>query len=133
MLSTSLTLPNGRILKNRVVKSGLSEALCDSKNNPTNDLISIFKSNFPAEELIHYFHILLHADDSLILATSKDSLVKKFIKLDEYCLHNNIKLQLSKCCFLAINSDAKDDIVLENGVIKMQKNLFTLALQLQMR
>ena len=43
MLFTSLTLPNGRILKNRVVKSGLSEALCDSKNNPTNDLISIFK------------------------------------------------------------------------------------------
>ena len=33
-------------------------------------------------------------------------------------MHNNIKLQLSKCCFLAINSDAKDDIILENGIIK---------------
>ena len=83
----------------------------------TSDLIDIFREHFPAEEIINLFHILLHADDSLILATSKDSLIRKFKKLDEYCLENNIKLQLSKCCFLAINSDEKSDIVLERGTI----------------
>ena len=83
----------------------------------TSDIIIIFRKHFPAEEIIKLFHILLHADDSLILATSKDSLIKKFQKLDEYCLKNNIKLQLHKCCFLAINSDEKSDIVLERGTI----------------
>ena len=83
----------------------------------TSDLITVFKNHFPAEEIINYFHILLHADDSLILATSKKSLIDKFKKLDEYCLENNIKLQLSKCCFLAINSEEKADIILERGTI----------------
>ena len=83
----------------------------------TSDIIIVFRNHFPAEEIINYFHILLHADDSLILATSKTSLIEKFKKLDEYCLKNNIKLQLSKCCFLAINSEDKSDIILERGTI----------------
>ena len=71
----------------------------------TSDIIDIFRTYFPSEEIIHYFHILLHAGDSLILATSKVSLIAKFQKLDEYCIDNNIKLQLSKCCFLTIISN----------------------------
>ena len=43
MIETPIDLPCGVILKNRIVKSGLSEALGDLNNNPTNDLISIFK------------------------------------------------------------------------------------------
>ena len=65
----------------------------------TSDIINIFRVHFPTDELIHYFHILLHADDSLILATNKNSLISKFRKLEECCKMNNIKLQLSKCCF----------------------------------
>ena len=53
----------------------------------------------------------------MILATSKTSLIEKFKKLDLYCLENNIKLQLGKCCFLAINSEDKSAIVLERGTI----------------
>ena len=37
-----LTLPNGVVLANRIVKSGLSEALADVHNNPTDDLINLF-------------------------------------------------------------------------------------------
>ncbi len=37
-----LTLPNGVVLANRIVKSGLSEALADVRNNPTDDLINLF-------------------------------------------------------------------------------------------
>ena len=70
----------------------------------TSDLIKIFREYFPSEDIISLFHILLHADDSLILATSKASLIEKFRKLDEYCLVNNIKLRLDKCSFLTINS-----------------------------
>ena len=84
----------------------------------TSDIINIFKAHFPSEELIHQFHILLHAYDSLILATNKNSLILKFKKLEEYCKANNIKLQLSKCCFLAINSNDKGSIKLDGGIIK---------------
>ena len=43
MIEAPIDLPCGVILKNRIVKSGLSEALGDLNNNPTNELISIFK------------------------------------------------------------------------------------------
>ena len=93
----------------------------------TSDVIKIFKEYFPAEELIHCYHILLHADDSLILATSKKSLIEKFRKLDEYCKQNYIRLQLSKCCFLAINSDDKSNIKLDNSIIENKSEFIYLG------
>ena len=84
----------------------------------TSDLITLFRSYFPAEELIHHYHLLLHADDSLILAMSKSSLIQKFRKLCEYCRVNNIKLQLSKCGFLAIFSEEKEPIIFDDDVVK---------------
>ena len=83
----------------------------------TSDIVDIFTNYFPAEELIHYFHILLHADDSLILATTKEILINKFKKLDKYCLENNIKLQLNKCAFLCINTEEKTCFPSANGTI----------------
>ena len=42
MFGTELTLPNGVTLKNRIVKSAMSEALADAQNNPTQALINLF-------------------------------------------------------------------------------------------
>lgn len=42
MIGQSLTLPNGRILKNRLVKSAMSEALGDAHNDPTDGLIDLY-------------------------------------------------------------------------------------------
>ncbi len=43
MLNCPLTLPNGQILKNRIVKSAMSEALGDHNNDPTQGQIDLFK------------------------------------------------------------------------------------------
>lgn len=43
MIGQTLTLPNGRILKNRIVKSAMSEALGDEHNNPTQGQIDLFR------------------------------------------------------------------------------------------
>ncbi len=43
MIAHSLTLPNGIVLKNRIVKSAMSEALGDASNNPTPELIELFR------------------------------------------------------------------------------------------
>ena len=83
----------------------------------TADLVKLFRNKFPIEEILHLYHILLHADDCLLLATSKEQLVEKFKCLEQYCIDNNIRLQPKKCCFLAINSLETESIVLENGEI----------------
>ena len=83
----------------------------------TADLVKVFRDKFPIEEIIHLYHILLHADDCLLLATSKERLIEKFKCLEEYCIKNNIRLQPKKCCFLAINSLETESIDLKNGTI----------------
>lgn len=42
MIEQPLKLPNGSLLRNRIVKSGMSEALGDELNNPTEGLINLF-------------------------------------------------------------------------------------------
>ena len=41
-IAQSLVLPNAQILKNRLVKSAMSEALADKNNNPSQELIDLF-------------------------------------------------------------------------------------------
>ncbi|MEM7633848.1 MAG: oxidoreductase, partial [Pseudomonadota bacterium] len=43
MIGQSLTLPNGVVLNNRIVKSAMSEALADASNNPTPELTALFE------------------------------------------------------------------------------------------
>lgn len=43
MISHTLTLPNGRVIRNRLVKSAMSEALGDEFNNATDGLIKLFQ------------------------------------------------------------------------------------------
>lgn len=120
-VTDAYVLLNGEYSKKLSITAGVLQGSASSTllfMAYTSDLITLFRSYFPAEELIHYYHLLLHADDSLILATTKRSLIEKFRKLCEYCKINNIKLQLSKCGFLAINSDEKGPIRFDNDVIK---------------
>lgn len=42
MIQDSLSLPNGAVIRNRLVKSAMSEALGDPGNNPTDGLINLF-------------------------------------------------------------------------------------------
>ncbi|MEM7563970.1 MAG: NADH:flavin oxidoreductase/NADH oxidase family protein [Pseudomonadota bacterium] len=42
MIQQPLTLPNGAVIRNRIVKSAMSEALADEHNNPTDGLIELF-------------------------------------------------------------------------------------------
>ncbi len=43
MIGQNLTLPNGVVLNNRIVKSAMSEALADASNNPTPELTALFE------------------------------------------------------------------------------------------
>ena len=93
----------------------------------TADLVKVFREKFPIEEIIHLYHILLHADDCLLLATSKERLIEKFKCLEQYCMENSIRLQPKKCCFLAINSSETENIVLINGEISCKNEAIYLG------
>ena len=60
--------------------------------------------------LLEKIHVLIHADDANILASSRDSLIEKIRKMLEYCKLNKIKLQLSKCMFIVINGTVDDKL-----------------------
>lgn len=47
MIDQPLTLPNGAILKNRIIKSAMSEALADSRNNPHSTSSIYFTAGVP--------------------------------------------------------------------------------------
>lgn len=69
----------------------------------TMDLIQLFLQNFPMEEIIENIHLLMHADDIMLIATNRSSAERKLNFLLEYCKNNFIYLQIKKCTFLCIN------------------------------
>ena len=93
----------------------------------TADLVQLFNKQFPIEELIHTYHILLHADDCLILSNCRKQFEEKFRCLENYCVKNSIRLQPLKCCFLTINATECDNIALVNGSIKHSNEAFYLG------
>ena len=75
----------------------------------TMGIIDMYKNSFNPEPLIWIYHLLVHADDTLMLATSRELTKQKVLSLLEYCCNNFIKLQLTKCAFMCINSDDVED------------------------
>ena len=74
------------------------------------DIFDFFYTSFNiiSNSILEMIHLLIHADDANILASSRDVLVKKIRRMLEYCDLNKIKLQLSKCMFLVINGSVDD-------------------------
>ena len=75
----------------------------------TMGLIDIYTNSFRPEPLIFIYHMLVHADDILMLATTRTLALQKMVTLLKYCSINFIKLQISKCSFMCVNSDDPED------------------------
>ena len=72
-------------------------------------LIDIFDNSFNPEPLIYMYHLLMHADDIMLLATSRLLMVEKVQSLMKFCKENYIRLQMSKCAVMCINSERDED------------------------
>ena len=61
----------------------------------------------------------MHADDILMLATSRINAVLKIECLIRYCIDNFIKLQLAKCAMICVNSkdEADSKPIISTGVM----------------
>ena len=54
------------------------------------------------------FIYLIHAADTTLLESSRESAEQKFKTMLEYCKENHISLQIQKCEFIVINGDDED-------------------------
>ena len=59
-------------------------------------------------DLFDDLHILIHADDANLIATSKESMLMKLKSMLDFCKLNSIILQLLKCHFIVINGTLAD-------------------------
>ena len=73
-----------------------------------NDVFDFFDGIFKRDGITETLHLLIHADDTTILAGSRESAERKLRSLMRYCAINHISLQLSKCEFIVINGDETD-------------------------
>ena len=85
-----------------------------------NDLIDYVRCHCVTEPLIDAMHVLLHADDTLILSTQRSLFIKKCNIMIEYFNKNKLKLNLKKSGYLFIGgkeNDLKETIHLDNGIL----------------
>ena len=90
----------------------------------TLDIIGIYDNEFHPEPLIFILHLLMHADDILLLATTRALAIQKLKCLMKYSKPNYIKLQLKKCALLCINSNDEEDnmpITIDDVILECKK------------
>ena len=73
-----------------------------------NDIFDFFYDIYKRNGITETLHLLIHADDTTILAGSRISAERKIRSLMQYCAINHISLQLTKCEFIVINGDEHD-------------------------
>ena len=84
-----------------------------------------------SEPLIEITHVLLHADDTLILSTDRSLFIKKCNSMLKYFEENKLKLNLGKSGYLIIhgkNIDIKSPIYLDNGLLNYKSEIVSLRL-----
>jgi hypothetical protein len=82
-----------------------------------NDIFSFFQAIHRSTTNCIYeiIHVLLHADDATIIASSRDIAIKKLKTLLQYCRTNHIIPQYSKCEFIVVNGSESDNEPLPLG------------------
>ena len=84
------------------------------------DIFTLFDNTYGRTSILETLHLLIHADDLTMLATSRKKAESKVSTLLEFCGKNYIRLQTSKCEFIVINGDEcdKQEFILPYGSIK---------------
>ena len=96
------------------------------------DIFALFEGIYGRVSILETIHLLIHADDTTLLASSRKQAELKIKTLLNYCAANYISLQLGKCEFIVINGDDDDkrNIELPNGVVKHVEYVTLLGSQL---
>ena len=96
-----------------------------------NDLIDYTRNRCTREPLIESMHVLLHADDTLILSTDRSLIIKKCNMMLEYFQENKLKLNVGKSGYLISNGKSinpKKSLCLNNGFLCYKNEITYLGL-----
>ena len=96
-----------------------------------NDLIDYVRNRCVNEPLIEAMHLLLHADDTLIVSTGRLLFKKKCNIMLDYFMENKLRLDLGKSGYLLINgkrNDKKITIYLQNGPLEYKNEIMYLGI-----
>ena len=72
------------------------------------------------EPLLGCLNVLLHADDTLVLSTSKEKFIHKCNLVFEFFENENLSLNMSKSGYMIFNpkaNDIKHDLVIRNKIL----------------
>ena len=81
-------------------------------------LISFLQVNCIQEPILNIIHCLLHADDTIVISTDRETFVRKCNLMLQYFDENRLSLNFSKSKYMIINpkeNDLKCDIQLSTG------------------
>ena len=67
-----------------------------------NDLIKLIKENCRSEGFLHWLHVLVLMDDTVLLATTRVNMLTKLKLLKEFCENYGMKINQSKTKFFVI-------------------------------
>ena len=98
-----------------------------------NDLVDFIRERCDPEPLLDSLHCLLHADDTLIISTSRSLFIKKCNLMNEYFDNNQLNLNLGKSGYLFVNGkidDVKCRIELDKGFLDYKKQLIYLGVMI---
>ena len=82
------------------------------------DLIEHLQSNCPIEPLLDTLHALLHADDTVIMSTSRELFITKCDTMIQHFEGNDLLFNILKSGYMIINGKAEDtkgDVGLAKG------------------
>ena len=107
------------ILANLGVKQG-SSASCILFILYVDRMIKLVKTSFQADGFLGTLHMLMLMDDTVLLATSKEKLIEKFQKCQEFCNEYGMSINQKKTEFMVINKSEKDKELIESGGINVK-------------
>ena len=90
------------------------------------DLIKFLRDNCDPESLLNGIHCLLHADNTLVVSTSRKSFIRKCNLMKQYFDRNKLTLNLGKSGYIIINGKRhhnKCTLELDDGQLKYKSKL----------
>ena len=77
------------------------------------------------EQLLCDIHMLIHADDTIILSTNRQNFIQKCNEAIAFFTEHKLNLNISKSCYVIINANGvehtKTNIVLKSDVLKYKQ------------
>ena len=94
-----------------------------------NDLIKLIKENCNPDGFLSWLHLLVLMDDTVLLATTRENIIKKVALLKQYCTSYGMKINKGKTKFFVIHGTELDNeaIVVDDLIVDSCKQYIYLG------